>query len=134
MNRKIKFGLLGLVVVLLAVGAAIIRFGWDRLVSVPPHTKLTVYQPPNCTLYLLGVNPQAIAFSGETFSHNVSGGEGGVYDVGISGTGRILFKNATIEVQHDRVFVNDKPLDSRPCAYIVRDNGTVTVGAIRTYD
>lgn len=127
------FGFLGLVIILLVLAAAVLRFSWDRLVPVPPHTKLTLYQPPNCTIYLLDTNPQTIIFYGETLSHNVSGGEGGVYDVGISGTGKVLFKKTTIQVEYDRVSVNDKPLDSRPCSYIVRDNGTVKVGAIRTY-
>jgi hypothetical protein len=120
--------------ILLVVGAAaLIRFNWGRLVPAPPHAKLTVYQSSNCTIYLLSATPQTINFSGETLSHNVSGGAGGVYDVGISGAGSIFFKKTIIEVEDDRVSVNGKTLDSRPCTYIVGDDGAVKVGAIPTY-
>lgn len=129
--RGLIFGFIGLAIILL--GAALARFGWDRFIVVPPHTKLTVYQSTNCTIYLLGANPQTV-FSGETLGHNVSYGAGGVYDVGISGTGRILFKKTVIQVEYDRVSVNNKLLDSRPCTYVVSDDGSVKVGAIRTYD
>ena len=54
----------GLAIILL--GAALARFGWNRFIVVPPHTKLTVYQSTNCKIYLMRATPETIVFSGET--------------------------------------------------------------------